>query len=65
MYDLTLPGSSDLFPRSLPGKFWDLINCSQMRFVAIILCWSFYAIFCLTDLSSEPFDLSSSKTGKT
>ena len=42
-----------------------LFNCSQTKFVAIILVLSvfFYAIFRLTDFSSDNFDFSSSKTG--
>ena len=42
-----------------------VLNCSQTKFVAIILVLSvfFYAIFRLTDFSSEAFDFSSSKTG--
>ena len=42
-----------------------LINCSQTKFVAIILVLSvfFYAIFRLTNFSSDAFDFSSSKTG--
>ena len=42
-----------------------LINCSQTKFVAIILALSvfFYAIFRFTDFSSDAFDFSSSKTG--
>ena len=44
-----------------------IFNCSQTKFVAIILVLSvfFYAIFCLTDFSSDAFDFSSSKTGWT
>ena len=40
-------------------------NCSQTKFVAIILVLSvfFYAIFRLTNFSSDAFDFSSSKTG--
>ena len=40
-------------------------NCSQTKFVAIILVLSvfFYAIFRLNDFSSDAFDFSSSKTG--
>ena len=43
----------------------EMINCSQTKFVAIILVLSvfFYAIFCLTNFSSDAFDFSSSKTG--
>ena len=42
-----------------------VINCSQTKFVAIILVLSvfFYAILRLTDFSSDAFDFSSSKTG--
>ena len=42
-----------------------IINCSQTKFVAIILVLSvfFYAIFRLTNFSSDAFDFSSSKTG--
>ena len=42
-----------------------LVNCSQTKFVAIILVLSvfFYAIFRLTDFSSDASDFSSSKTG--
>ena len=42
-------------------------NYSQKKFVAIILVLSvlFYAIFRLTDFSSDAFDFSSSKTGQT
>ena len=42
-----------------------VINCSQTKFVAIILVLSvfFYAIFRLTNFSSDAFDFSSSKTG--
>ena len=42
-----------------------MINCSQTKFVAIILVLLvfFYAIFRLTDFSSDAFDFSSSKTG--
>ena len=42
-------------------------NCSQTKFVAIILVLSvfFYAIFRLTNFSSDAFDFSSSKTGLT
>ena len=44
--------------------FLFLINSSQTKFVAIILVlWSFYAIFRLTDFLSDPFDFSFSKTG--
>ena len=41
------------------------LNCSQTKFVAIILVLSvsFNAIFRLTDCSSDAFDFSSSKTG--
>ena len=44
--------------------FW-VFNCSQTKFVAIILVLLvfFYAIFRLTDFSSDAFDFSSSKTG--
>ena len=44
---------------------WRFINCSQTKFVAIILVLLvfFYAIFRLTDFSSDAFDFSSSKTG--
>ena len=42
-----------------------LFNCSQTKFVAIILVLSVF--FCdfllLTDFSSDAFDFSSSKTG--
>ena len=39
-------------------------NCSQTKFAAIRLdLTAFYAIFCLTDFLSDPFDFSSSKTG--
>ena len=41
-------------------------NCSQMKFVAIILVpsvFSFYVIFRLTEMSSDAFDFLSSKTG--
>ena len=43
----------------------NIFNCSQTKFVAIILVLSvfFYAIFRLTDFSSDAFDFSSSKTG--
>ena len=46
-------------------KQFELFNCSQMKFVAIILILLvfFYAIFRLTDFSSDAFDFSSSKTG--
>ena len=38
----------------------------KRSFVAIVLdMWSFYAIFHLTDFSSEPFDFLSSKVGST
>ena len=42
-----------------------IFNCSQTKFVAIILVLLvfFYAIFRLTDFSSDVFDFSSSKTG--
>ena len=42
-----------------------IINCSQTKFVAIILVLSvfFNVIFRLTDFSSDAFDFSSSKTG--
>ena len=42
-----------------------MVNCSQTKFVAIILELSifFYAIFRLIDFSSEIFDFSYSKTG--
>ena len=42
-----------------------LINCSQTKFVAIILVLLvfFYAIFRLTDFVSDAFDFLSSKTG--
>ena len=42
-----------------------MFNCSQTKFVAIILVLSvfFYAIFRLTNFSSDAFDFSSSKTG--
>ena len=45
---------------------WTLINCSQTKFVAIILVLSvfFNAIFRLTDFSSYAFDFSSSKRDK-
>ena len=45
--------------------FCNVINCSQTKFVAIILVLSvfFYAIFRLTNFSSDAFDFSSSKTG--
>ena len=41
-----------------------IFNCSQTKFVAIILVLLvfFYAIFRLTDFSSDAFDFSSSKT---
>ena len=40
-------------------------NCSQTKFVAIILVLLvlFYAVFRLTDFSPDPFDFSSLKTG--
>ena len=47
-------------------KFFGLVfNCSQTKFVAIILVLSvfFYAIFRLTNFSSDAFDFSASKTG--
>ena len=49
------------------NKILYIINCSQTKFVAIILVLSvfFYAIFSLTDFSSDAFDFSSSKTGLT
>ena len=42
-----------------------VFNCSQTKFVDIMLVLSvfFYAIFHLTDVWSDPFDSSSSKTG--
>ena len=43
-----------------------IVNCSQTKFVAIILVllvFLFHAIFRLTDFSSVAFDFSSSKTG--
>ena len=42
-----------------------IVNCSQTKFVAFILVLSvlFYAIFRLTDFSSDAFDFSSSKAG--
>ena len=42
-----------------------IINFSQTKFVAIILVLSvfLYAIFRLTDFSSDAFDFSLSKTG--
>ena len=45
--------------------FTSLFNCSQTKFVAIILVLSvfFYAIFRLTYFSSDAFDFSSSKKG--
>ena len=45
--------------------FLHFFNCSQTKFVAIILVLSvfFSAIFRLTNFSSDAFDLSSSKTG--
>ena len=39
-----------------------MINCSQAKFVAIILDLSFFR---LTDFASDPFIFSSSKTGST
>ena len=44
-----------------------MFNCSQTKFVAIILVMSvfFNAIFRLPDFSSDAFDFSSSKTGQT
>ena len=49
-----------LFSGNLPAMF----NCSETKFVAIILVLSvfFNAIFRLTDFSSDAFDFSSSKT---
>ena len=42
-----------------------LFNCSQTHFVAIILVlWSFYAIFCSADFSSDPFDFRPPKWDK-
>ena len=40
-----------------------VFNCSQTNFVVILLVMSvfFYAIFCVTDFSSEAFHFSSSK----
>ena len=41
-----------------------VFNCSQTKFAAIILVLLvFYAIFRLTDFSSDAFDFSSLKTG--
>ena len=52
------------------GKFLTalifLLNCSLTKFVAVLLVLSvFYAIFRLIDISSDPFDVSSTKTGST
>ena len=49
----------------LTFPIFKVFNCSQTKFVAIILVLSvfFYAIFRLTDFSSDAFDFSSSKTG--
>ena len=45
------------------AEVWKIDNCSQAKFIAIILVrWSFYAIFRLNNLWSDPFDLSSAKT---
>ena len=48
-----------------PQIRYPFINCSQTKFVAIILVLSvfFYSIFRLTNFSSDAFDFSSSKTG--
>ena len=41
-----------------------LINCSKTKFVEIILVlWSFFYDFCLTNSLSDPFYFSSAETG--
>ena len=42
----------------ITGPFYEsIVNCSQKLFVAnILILFVFYAIFCLADFSSEPFD---------
>ena len=41
-----------------------IFNCSQTKFVALILVLlSFFSIFCFTKISSDLFDLLSLKTG--
>ena len=43
--------------------FFAFFNCSQTKFVAIIVLSIFYAIYRLTDFSSDAFNFLSSKTG--
>ena len=62
MFSNSFYGSEQLDKLSM---IFVVFNCSQTKFVAIILVLSvfFYAIFRLTDFSSDALDFASSKTG--